>query len=156
MMRIMNLKHSLRRMALPLLGAALALGIAACENPVQDGEDAHPTGVVVFSGSTQVAAYDYESNSATGELVARKGETRTFRVRIVMEGGRQRDIDGVEFSITDPQMLVPNLATVSLLGPDQLRITGQQVTPQQTTVTFEVSHGEHPEFTAELRVRIAE
>jgi hypothetical protein len=146
----------LRRFALPLLAAAIAFGIAACENPVQDDGDAHAVGVAVFSGSTRVAEYHEATRTASGEITVAKGETRTFRVRVVTASGGYRDIDGAEFSVRNPDFIVPNVANVELLGPDQLRITGQVVTPQQTTLILELQHGNHPEFTAELRARVAQ
>lgn len=133
----MNAYLRIARLAtLPLL-----LGMAACDNPVEQEE--HAEGLVVLDASgAEVARFMVDGRVVTGQLDVAVDATSTFTIHAVSEDDDVILIDGEEFSLQLGQMHPGWTATLS--GANQVVIT--------TTVTggsplrIILQHEGHPEF----------
>ena len=134
----------LRFRALGLLSLiALAAG---CDSPIE--LDSHPNGVVFLRADGSEAARFVYQQGATGALTVGIGATQTYRIRALTEEGEVVPLDGVEYSISQPRLVIALAATLSLSAADQLVITGGP-TARNTTLFFDLQHGSHPEFRVE-------
>lgn len=142
--------HGIRRYLTAPLILGLSLALAACENPVSDGE-AHPTGLVVLDGTAEVAAFR-AAGTATGRITVPAGSTRTFRIMLTDAGGNRIAIDGLEYSLRNLSVVLSPLASASLQGVDNLSVTGRSA--GTTSLIVQVHHGGHEEFPATLPLLI--
>jgi len=136
---------------IPLLAAALAL--AACENPVQVGDEEHAEagGVVIL-------------DAGTGEVLARSLEgRRPFDRPLRLAAGQAVEVQVRFLDAADPDDLDhafapheeegeslrvtvgnPAVATFLLVEEGDGEVRG--VAPGTTTLRFDLMHGEHPDF----------
>src|SRR5687767_9419134 len=99
----------------------LAVGQAACDAAVDPGD--HPEGVVFLSANgSEVARYVYQQ-SVTGSLTVPVGGSATYRVRALTESGDIVTLDGDEYSLGQPTVVIAALAGVTLQGEDQIVLT---------------------------------
>lgn len=88
-----------------LLLVPIALGLAACDNPV-DHEDDHPEGLVVVNAQGEAVAQRTLDGGVTGEIAIGLDGTETFTVHALAEDGDRITIDGDELEVvidTAPQ-----------------------------------------------------
>jgi hypothetical protein len=138
--------NAIRRWLLAPLAVAL-LGLTACDNPLGGGDE-HPNGVVILSGGTEVATYI--DGVSTGAITLPVSATHTYRVQLTTRSGARFNVDGAEYSLRQPAVLLGTLATVTLQGTDQLVVTGRAAGP--TTIVLPVHHGNHLEFDARINL----
>jgi len=132
---------------MPLL-LPLALLLGSCDGPGDPG--AHPVGIAFYSpgGGTPVAQYVFPAG-ATGQLVVARGQTGTFLARLIDGNGNTLAIDGQEYSLQAPLIVISHLATAAILPPDRVEITAAAGgSPSNIWFSVEVHHGGHQEFTA--------
>lgn len=117
----MNQLSTLRRFTLPLLALSLALGAAACDNPVEEEHEDHPVGLLVVDAQGQTAATISAGPAVTGQLTAPAGESRTYQVFAIGEDGDRISLGGeIEVRVaTQPQN-----ASLAVQGTDRLVVTG--------------------------------
>lgn len=120
----------------------IALGLVACDNPVEH-ED-HPQGLVVVDAQGAEVARHTADGTTTGEITVGLDATQTFTVHALAEDGDQIVIDGDELTIelTDPQ---PGW-TMTVQGTNQIVVGASAA--GSTTLRVELSHNNHPEIAA--------
>jgi len=133
--------RSLARL-LPLL--AIPLLVTACDSPT-DADDDHPVGVAFFAADGSEAARFVYRGATTGQLRVGRGATARYEVRIVNEGGGLVPIDGTEYGIRNLGIVITDAATVALVPPNEIVLTGG-TTARQTSIRFDLMHGNHAEF----------
>ncbi len=121
---------------------ALACTLSACDSPLS--LESHPVGVLFLRPDGSEAASFEQGRSTTGQLVVPVGGTATYRMQLFDRAGNVSAVDGVEFSIRNPAVLIALAADVTLQGSDQIRLLGRRA--QLTSLQFEVWHGTHQEF----------
>lgn len=130
-----------------LLLPLLALGLAACDNPVE--ADAHAEGLVVLDlAGNEVARYMVADGAATGMLDLGVQSSATFTVHAVTEDGDTFEIDGDEFAIQLGVVRPGWTATVTGTNQVVLTATAAGTTPLVITLF----HGGHEEFVATFQV----
>lgn len=148
----MRAVNSFRRVSGALLALTLALGVAACDNPVEDHEE-HAVGLVVLNAQGQeVARINIEAaNAVTGQLTTRVNSSQTYTVRILAEDGDQIAVGG-EFSL---QAAADNaqFATATIQSQNQLVVAGKQA--GTTGVTLTLFHNGHPDFDRSVPLVVA-
>lgn len=128
-----------RLLTLPLL----VLGLAACDNPVE--EDEHAEGLVVLNlAGTEVARYMVADGTATGTITVGLQGSSTFTIHGVSEDGDMIEIDGDEFSIQVGEVRPGWTATVT--GVNQVALTA--AASGTTPLIITLFHGGHQEFFA--------
>ena len=129
----------------PLLLVALLL--AGCENPVGDGGE-HPNGIVVLDlqTNTVVASYTHADRLRDGILTIPRGTETRFRVMLTTRGGGRIAVDGLEYSLREPTVVLGTVASARLATTDQIGVTGR--VGGTTTLTLPVWHAGHHEFDA--------
>jgi hypothetical protein len=140
-----GMKEMTKRFRVAALGALLGLmmlPVAGCESPT--GTDDHAAAVVFLQGEQEVARFTYPGPVTGGGLVVGVNATATYSIRVLTEAGIPIVLDGQEFHIQAVQVAQPGVATVALLGADQVIVTG--VAPGTTTFSFTLWHGSHEEF----------
>ena len=126
-----------------LLIPVLALGLGACDNPVEEEE--HPEGLVVLDVSgNEVARYTVDAGTATGTLSVGLEAATTFTVHAISEDGETIDIDGDELSIQVGQVRPGWTATVT--GVNTVAVTAAAAGTSPLTITL--FHIDHPELEA--------
>lgn len=125
-----------------LASFVLVAALAACDRPT--GPDDHPLGVFVFDLSDKQVAHVVAPRAASGALSVRLGQTTEFRVRVFTGEGHVHAIDGHEFEIVDPRVLIASSADVELVGTDRLKVTAKSL--HNTSIQFDVKHAGHHEF----------
>lgn len=121
---------------------ALIATFAGCDRPT--GPDDHPVGVFFFDLSDKQVAQVVAPRAAAGALNVKLGQTTEFRVRAFTGQGEVLDIDGREFEIVDPRVLIASSADVELVGSDRLKVTAKSL--NNTSIQFDVKHAGHHEF----------
>lgn len=132
-----------RLLMLPLL----AVGLGACDNPVE--EDEHPEGLVVLDlAGNEVARYTVDDGAATGTIQIGLTAATTFSVHALSEDGDRVEIDGDEYAIQVGQVRPGWTATV--VGVDQVTISADAAGNSPLVITL--FHGGHEEFVATFQV----
>lgn len=135
-----------------LLGTALLVGAAACDNPV-DSDGGHPDGLVVLNAQgQQVASYDGDTGAVTGSLAVSASGVQTHRVVLTTHGGGQIVPDGSEYRL-GASVVNQLFAGAAVQGTDQLVVTGK--TAGNSSVVVTVFHGGHAEFDAAIPLTVA-
>ena len=134
----LNILHSrLSRLAV----AVLALGAAACENPVGDEHEEHAVGIVVLNAQGQELARSIGA-TATGQLSVGRNSPTTFTVAALSEDGDRITIDGTEFSLQ--VSVTGGVANATVQNRNQVLVTGIQAGAGTLKITL--MHEGHPEF----------
>ena len=134
----------LRRLAArPLAALALAGALAACDNPVDEGEEhTEPSAVVVQDvNGTEIARATV--SSATGSITVRAGQTRDVRVLFVDDAGAPVAVDGSELSLRGT-VTSPTVATFTKTSESGARVAG--LVQGTTSVNLQLMHGSHSDF----------
>lgn len=139
---------TMRRVIAPraLLVLAMAGAVAACDNPVGEGDlhaDAVRVQVVDAQSGQEVASAT--STAATGSLTLRAGSTRELTVNFLDASGRPVSAGEAGFSLR-ATVVSTGVARFDNTGSNAGRLTG--VAPGSTSVTFDLMHGGHPDFSA--------
>ncbi|HUE95640.1 MAG TPA: hypothetical protein VMN39_03225 [Longimicrobiaceae bacterium] len=130
------------RTALVLVLAVTTL--AACDSPTEP--DDHAAGVVFLrADGSEAARFVFAPRALTGGLSVAVGQSVTYRLRVLTEGGAIVPVDGAEYSIRDPRIVITLAASIAIENNDQLVITGG-ATPRNTSVLFDLWHASHIEF----------
>lgn len=132
------------RAFLSLLALAVLVLLAACDSPLDTG--AHAAGVAILDANGQEVARFVYGGSVTGSLSVQRGQTRTFQVRVIDEDGAIRPVDGVQYSISDPVVVIALAANATIQGSDRIVLEG--LGAFSTTLQFMLNHGSHAEFEA--------
>jgi hypothetical protein len=137
----MNDLSTLRRLALPLLALSLSIGVAACDNPVEEEHEDHPVGLILVDAQGQTAASISEGPTVTGQLTVPAGGSRTYQVFAVGEDGDRIAMGGeIEVRVASQ----PQNATLTVENLDRLVITGR--TAGAGSARIELWHEGHPEL----------
>lgn len=142
------MKTMMRTFLAGALGLTLAV-TAGCDNPV-DGDGSHATGVAIYSGGLQVASYTHAGRVSTGVVTVDRGSTTNLQVRLLSSAGGQIDLDGIEYSMREPTVLLGTVASASQSSTGEITVTGRQV--GTTTLQIPIHHGGHLEFDAQINV----
>jgi hypothetical protein len=121
---------------------AALLTLAGCEDPF--GTRPQATGAVFIRADGTEAARFTLLDGATGQLTARVNQTTTYRVRLFDESGGLLNVDGWEYSLRDPAVVIAHAVRLSIQGSDVIAIEG--VAPVQTSLQFEVYRGNRRGF----------
>lgn len=136
----MSLKITHSRLS-RLAVAVLALGVAACDNPVEDEHEEHPVGFVVLNAQGQELAR-FDGSAVTGQISVSRNSPGTFTVAAVGEDGDRITIDGVELGL---QVTVTGgVANAVVQNQNQVFVTGTQAGTGALEITL--IHEGHPEF----------
>ena len=128
-----------------LLVVALAGTAAACDNPVGDGEEhAEAVRVQVLDLQSGQELASATSTAATGSLTVRAGSSRELFVQFLDASGRPvaASGDGLSLRGTVPSS---GIARFEKTETNAGRLVG--VATGSTSVTFDLMHGGHPDFT---------
>lgn len=137
----MNQLSTLRRLALPLLALSLSVGVAACDNPVEEEHEDHPVGLLILDAQGQTAATISAGPTVTGQLTAPAGGSRTYQVFAVGEDGDRIPMGGeIEVRVASQ----PQNATLTVEGADRLVVTAR--TAGAGAARIELFHEGHPEL----------
>lgn len=130
--------------AFPLV-LALALFGAACENPVEDHDDHEDAaGVVVEDLQGNVLARVDASRNVTGGITLQSGQQREVRVTFLADDGDRIVLED-EFGL-DATVANTGVATWTQIAHTGGRLAGTSV--GSTTITFDLTHGGHPDYTS--------
>jgi hypothetical protein len=136
-------------MRIPILNRTLSLAavlvavfLAGCDMPIDPGT--HPVGAVFLRADGSEAARFQFGLGASGQLRVNRGQTATFRLRLIDGNGNLVPVDGVEYRIRNPAAIISLAVDVGLQGADQIVVTGRQAF--STTLVMDVYHGNHLEF----------
>jgi hypothetical protein len=132
----------IRVLALPML--MLALVAAGCDNPVGSG-GGHPEGLVITNAQGAEVATYLQSGTGTGQITVNTGSESTFRIFLLARDGSRIELDGLEYSIRSVTVTTELFASASIIGADQLRVTGKTAVGS-TTLYLDVWHANHSEF----------
>jgi hypothetical protein len=123
--------------------AVLLLAVLpACDMPGDPG--AHPVGAVFLRADGSEAARFQFGQGANGQLRVNRGQTVTYRVRLIDGNGNLVHVDGVEYNLRNPAAIIALAVDVSLQGTDQIVVTGRQAFA--TSLVMDVFHANHLEF----------
>ncbi len=129
--------------------ALAAAGVAGCEDAGTGTEGGLPAGLVVENAQgSQVAVFN--GTSTIGSIALSVGATQTFRVHLVDRAGARISVGG-RYTLR-PLVVIGTLASVSLQGADELRITGRAV--GNTSLIVTVLDGAAAVFTADPTVQL--
>jgi hypothetical protein len=123
-----------------LLVLGFALGLGACDNPVED-EHEGAVGLVVVNAQDQEVASFVVGSTVTGQIAVPVGTT-TFTVFAVAEDGDRVDIDGTEYELV--AAVVGDLATAAVQSNNRLAVTATQSGTGMVQLTLR--HEGHEEF----------
>ena len=132
-----------------IFGLALLTTLVACDSPVAT-ED-HAAGVVLLrADGTEAARFMLAGRAVTGALTVRAGQTADYTARVVTESGQIEEIDGIEYSVSNPVVVIGLAANIAVQGKDRIVVTGLDAgtTGRQTSIRFDLNHAGHLEFTA--------
>jgi hypothetical protein len=126
--------------------SAIVLALAACSNPVEH-ED-HPQGLVVVDAQgTEVASYTV-AGGPQGQITVGVNTATTFTVHATAEDGDHIAIDGDELSLG----IVNPPAGWGFAIDSNNRLVVTAPAGGSTTLTMQLEHGGHPEFSATFAV----
>jgi len=137
---------TIRRMLAPraLLAVALAGAVAACDNPVGEREDhADAVRVQVLDARSGQELASATSTAATGSLTVRAGSSRDLFVQFLDASGRPVSASEAGFSLRGT-VTSTGIARFEKTESNAGVLTGVAV--GSTSVTFELMHGGHPDF----------
>jgi predicted small secreted protein len=140
----------MRLLSLPLL--LLAFVVTGCDNPVGSG-GGHPEGLVVTNAQGAEVATFLQSGTRTGQLTVATGGESTYRIQLLARDGSRIQLDGLEYSIRTATVTTALYASATIVGADQLRVSGRNVAGS-TTLFLDVWHGNHSEFVAVVNLLV--
>jgi hypothetical protein len=140
----------MRLLSLPLL--LLALVATGCDNPVGSG-GGHPEGLVITNAQGAEVATYRQGGTSTGQISVATGGESTYRVSLLARDGSRIQLDGLEYSIRTVTVTTALYANASIVGADQLRVSGKNVAGT-TTLFLDVWHGNHSEFVAVVNLQV--
>lgn len=133
-----------RKLLPGVLVLPVLLGLAACDNPVEDDDQDHAVGLVVVDAQgTEVANYTV-TGAAVGQIEVGLTGTSTFTVYALAEDEDLITIDGTELSLGIGD--VASGWSVALAGTNQLVVGASEA--GSTTVQVELLHDGHPDLAA--------
>ena len=121
--------------------AVLALGMAACANPVGEEHEDHAVGFVVLNAQNQEVAR-FSGSAVTGQLTVARNSPATFTVAAIAEDGDRITIDGEEFELR--VSVTGGVASAVVQNQNQVLVTGTQV--GTTELRIILMHEGHEEF----------
>ncbi|MEX2570929.1 MAG: hypothetical protein WD737_06460 [Gemmatimonadota bacterium] len=130
---------AMRLLVFLLLGLTV---LAACDSPT--AVPSHPVGVVFLRQDGSEAARFVYGEGTTGSVSVGVGETAIYTLRVVDEDGQVRALDGAVYSARNPGVILALLAAIRIEDSDQLVLEG--IRADQTTIYFQLFHGQHEEF----------
>ncbi|CAN5816355.1 hypothetical protein BH23GEM8_BH23GEM8_06780 [soil metagenome] len=141
----------MRLLSLPML-LLLALVANGCDNPVGSG-GGHPDGFVITNAQGADVATYLQSGTSTGQLTVSAGGESTYRIFLLARDGSRIELDGLEYRIRSVTVTRANLASATIVGADQLRVSGRGIA-DSTTLFLDVGHGNHSEFVGSVNLLV--
>lgn len=140
-------KVSFLAILLPVF-VSLIFILAGCNNPVDSEEEEHPhsDGAVFKMNGEEII--HYENQEATGSIEVAEGEeTPPITVYFLDEDGEEFQPDEPEYSLTwrDIDTSVAEINQQDVDDKWSFRVQG--ISQGSTSVTFELDHNGHPDFT---------
>ena len=133
--------HTLRLPRLAL-AAALVLGGAACDNPVEEEHEEHPVGFVVLNAQGQELAR-FDGATVTGQLTVSRTAPSIFTVVAIGEDGDEITIDGTELELR----VTVEAGAVTAAVEQQNRVAVTATQPGTGSLRIAVwHHDDHEEF----------
>ncbi|MBW3629265.1 MAG: hypothetical protein KY464_08210 [Gemmatimonadetes bacterium] len=121
--------------------AVLALGVAACDNPVGDEHEDHPVGFVVLNAQGQEVAR-FNGSAVTGQMSVARNSPTTFTVAAISEDGDRITVDGTVIAIQ--ATVTAGSATATVQNQNQVVLMGNQA--GTGAVEIKLFHEGHEEF----------
>lgn len=138
-----------RLRTLPLV-LILAVGFAACSNPVEEEHEDHPVAFSIRNAQGQAVVTALSSTNITGQLTGSVGSAQTYTVVAIGEDGDELTVDGEELAVGVSEL--PQHATVEAQGGTTLVVTG--LATGAGTVRVELLHDGHAELGGDVPVVI--